>query len=101
MSWQTCPKCQGEGTVPKKVFVFNRPMSKPLDFGRYLVGYEEPPTVEQRTHGVETCSVCKGKQIIHADTGLPPGHAPETTIDTSRLLCTKTLKGLKFEGRFK
>jgi hypothetical protein len=101
MSWQTCPKCDGEGTVPKKVMVFNRPLSKPLQFGNFFGAYQDPPALEERINGVETCGVCKGKQIINAETGLPPGHTPEYSVDTSRLLCSKTLKGLRFEGRFK
>lgn len=45
MSWQKCPKCNGEGT-------------------------EIPKTWTMQT--IAICTVCDGKKIIHTATGKPP-----------------------------
>ncbi len=53
-SWETCPVCQGLGTVPP------------------------PPGLTNVS--MEQCSVCYGKKIISTLTGLPPGYDPAAAI---------------------
>jgi hypothetical protein len=61
-TWQLCPKCLGEKTVP----------STPYTYTGVVFGGQRP------------CPICSGKGIISTITGLPPGLSVEEQINDTK-----------------